>query len=237
MHWQPYSDRLENTLRSSQVFYHRLNETSGVTASNLSPNAGLDADYISATLDGGDSPDGLSCPSFDGINDGVDGDGNEAALQAAWTNRNEFSVMCWAKVRALSVWTDGVLRIITEMWADADNNYKIQKRGNNEIRFEAILNAQVYRYNHSPFNSTDWFSVGFRLFDVGGGNKTLTAYVNGEIVGSDTEATQNWITAPDRYTLFAQRNLASQFWDGTGSHSVLYNGDIGDQAMKDLMRI
>ena len=129
---QQYSDRVLNTQNASLIGYWRLQEGSGSNADNYEGTAARDGTYTGATLGQTGIGDGLTAPTFDGVNDFVDC--YSSSLNTPFDG-DEGSIMCWGLI-ASSVWTDGSDRELYQFGAGGNDFIFVRKQAtSNQLRF------------------------------------------------------------------------------------------------------
>ena len=189
---QGYADALRSIFGNSLIGLWPQDETAGTVAYDRS-GRGHNGAYTGVTLANGDSIRGTKAPLYDGTNDF--NNIYSAALAAAF-NGVEGTLLCWARVSAAGVWTDGGMRYIVNIQADV-NNYIIVRKGA-EVNNLAMLvkgGGQASDIATGTFSGTGWMCLALTWSVVGG---ALIGYLNGAVLHKDDSLTSvgNWAGVP-----------------------------------------
>lgn len=227
----PYRDRIRSIAKESNIIrFYSLNEQSGLVAIDHSFNKENGA-YISATLDAGNSFDGYSCPSFDGINDFVDCDTN---IGTDFNGANGSAIIAF-KMTDSAVWSDGITRYFFNMRESGSNQMKIRKvSANNTILLIIEGNSAHKEYKHDFGSATlDWHIIGITWNSTSG---NVYYYVDGVQVSSDT-GYQSWSAQPGELKIGSDSNGNGNFHKGNLSNFVLTDTDLSQANMEILTRV
>ena len=220
MLWQPYHNKLKDIARGNLVRLFYLNEKSGTSAQDHSPNKDSGT-YSGVTLSANKQPNGMNAPSFDGVNDSIDVNVSDQ-LNTDWIFPcDKGTILVWWKVAGAGTWTDGTDRRIFQFRWDANQTVYLGKRSNNNsLVFRVETNNILYNaiYTYPGAGSTDWNCSVLRWEnDLG-----ATAY-NEHILNNTSVAkiTSSRATLNDVGTLQCQ--IGSNFIDANN----YWSGNIG----------
>jgi len=148
----PYSNKV---LRTDPAACWPLWETAGGYAECLVNSPAQNGAYTGVTLGDGVGPDGSPCPFFDGVNDFVD---IYSAILSAAFDGGEGSMMIWAKVNAVEVWTDGANRMALHLGTNTSNNYlrMMKESANNRMQWLYYAGGTADSASKSALSDTDW---------------------------------------------------------------------------------
>jgi hypothetical protein len=216
---RPYYRRVLNLKRANLIAYWPLYELSGATADNLEGTAARDATYTNCTLGQTGIGDGKKCPSLGGtayIN------ALTASLQAAF-NGAEGTLMVWARVANVGVWTDGIARMSAFIAVDANNYLDIGKTTtNNQMRFRYMAGSTIKQilYTMSP---TAFFCAALSWSATA---DQVKAFVNGAQVGSTATTLGTWAGALATAILGASSAVPATPWSGYLAHAALWTAAL-----------
>lgn len=169
--------------------------------------------------------------TFDGTDDYVDIYSTD--LNSVF-NPDEGTLIAWAKVSGSGVWTDGEYRWIVNLYADADNRYRIYKHiDNNRLNFNLSAggdNAVVY---DDSVTNTDWIMVAMTW------NKSadeMKAFINGSQTGATQTGLGTWVGNLDstKSTIGAGSTTPTYPWSGDINDVRLYPRALSADEISDL---
>jgi hypothetical protein len=211
-----YINRIQGLFGSSIVGYWPLNELSGGVAYDHSGH-GYDGAYVGPTLGQPGIQAGVPCPLFDGDNDRVDL--WSAALAAAFPY-TEGSLMIWAKVFDVGVWTDGVNKMFWNFEADGSNLIYSHKMDPHHVFFWWYGSAVGPAVNHHTSDPVDWVCYFFEYSKTG---DYIKLYMDGVQVESTGSGLGNWVgTLNSGHATIATLGGAL-VWYGWLSHMLILN--------------
>lgn len=176
-----YVDRI---LGLGPIAYWTLGEASGSTMVDI--KGGFNGTYGAAVSLGYDGIGGTKCAYFNGTSSAF-GQVTGAALTnlAAAFNKDEFTVMCWAKVASSGVWTDSTQRRIMYggFSVDENNNHFYLRKNTtaNQVRCGRAGNAAHRSIDYTTSAPTGWFHIALRASVA---ENVLKLYFNGTEVGT-----------------------------------------------------
>lgn len=218
-----YIQQLLTTDADNLVALWSLGETSGTSARDV--KGGFDGTYNGAiTLDAIRFPDGTSAPLFDASADVV-------SLPVA-TLDTPFdptlgTLAIWCKVRAASVWTDGVARTAFHLGASGANRLGLGKSaGANSVNGFYSAGGTVENPSNSGYSPTRWFHQAMTW------NKAadrMRFFVDGVQVGADQTTLGVWAGAlSNSWSAIANFTGAggTSFWDGYLKYAGLWKSEL-----------
>jgi len=206
-------------LSYSPIAYWRLNESSGIVATDSSGN-GYNGTYANVSVGASTFEDGAACPTFDGSSSYVDI--YSAGFDTAW-DKDEYTLMCWFKHSG--TWNDGNNRDAIYMAVDSSNRVYIRKSSvaAGQARVTADRNGTEFQRGIST-TSNDWL---FYAQTVSVLADAFKAYQDGVNFGGTLSSLTAWVGAlSSATTLIGARSQA-----GTG----VFNGQIAHIAILPLL--
>lgn len=208
---QVYSAKVLNIQAANLILYHPMNEPSGGTAIDASPE-GNDGAYTGVTLGQTGIGDGETCPLFDGANDF--NDIYSAGLNTDF-DEDAGTIAIWAKVSGAGIWTDNAFHWMSQLRVNATNRifvFKNDDAGNKAISFRYIAGGTNSAVNVVT-TTTDWFHIAWTWDTVA---DEMKAYYNGSQTGSTQTGLGNWVgNLVDADTLIgANSETPDLIWDG-----------------------
>jgi hypothetical protein len=176
------------TQTANLIGFWRLNETSGATAVDSSPEANNGA-YTGVDLANAAGPDGVLVPFFDGTNDYVNlysaAFNTDFALAGA-----EGTLAIWIKVNAAAVWSDATFRNVVYIanGGTITNGVEILKSSAANTVVVAREGADVREQVSITLSATGWTHLALTWSEAA---DQMIAYLN----GSQTGATQTTLGA------------------------------------------
>lgn len=232
MFWGNYKSRVLGTEPTNLIQYLILNQTSGSTAVDSSPE-GNDGTYSGATLANATGPDGRPVPLFDGVNDHVNV--YSAGFDSDW-NGQEFTVSLWGKVLNAAVWTDGTIKLMINLHVDADNKFFILKSNvSNEITVQYTASA-VDKIINISISTINWFNI---IVTVSLASDEMKIFLNGIQQGATITTLGTWIGNLDSSnTVLAAFNTAGIFsWSGWLANIPIWNKTVSAPSIPNLSKI
>ena len=186
-----------------------LDEASGSAA--VDSVNGLDGIYSNCALANAATPWGGVAPLFDGTSSFVNI--YSAALNAAFDG-DEHSLMIWAKVANVGVWTDGILRYRMRFAAPGVNFSFMSKPSTfNLLESRRAGGGVVEIVEEVGVATIDWFCAGQTVSKSAGTSGEFKAYRNGSQVGATQTSLGDYVG-----------NLSIAVIGGTSIPSLIWNG-------------
>lgn len=206
-------------LDTAPFAYWPLSETTGTQATDIV--GGFHGTYNNVTLGAVNFPDGTLAPLFDANNERIS---LPAASLDTLFDPTKGSLAYWVRVRASSVWTDGVSRIPVEFGVDANNRiFNAKSSVNNRFDWSYIAGGTSELSIVTSFNPTTWFHIVITW------DKTadqVKAYLNGSQNNVTLTTLGTWSgTLATGFTAIGNFSSAGgpNFWDGYIKHVAVYN--------------
>lgn len=219
---------------SFPIAYWPLNELTGSVANDISGN-GFHGTYNNVSLNATTFPDGSPAPLFDASNERVSLP--VAGLDTPFDPAN-FTMACWLRVRAASVWSDGVSRIPFSVGADASN----RNFGNKPTvvdRFDASHRAGAGAAKAAivtSYSPVTWFHFAITVNTTA---DEVRIYNDGvENVTSPLTGLDTWAGAlVDGFTAIGNFTGAGggNFWDGYIKHCAIWDRALAPQEVASLV--
>lgn len=216
------------------IAYWPLNELTGSTAI-CQINTAQNGTYTGVTL--GQSVTDASgvtfvCPLFDGTNDFVDI--YSATLGGAFDG-DEGTLMIWARVFNVGVWTDSTKRFAVQTPYGSGQNVinLIKHNNNNSLRWLREANNDLDSLVNAGYSTTDWFHFAITWSVVADEN---VYYYNGSETGSDSTIGA-WNTALFSTTannIGASSQVPASPWYGWLAHGALFTSPLTGPQIADL---
>lgn len=211
--------------------YWIMGEASG-TDSICQVDTNQNGTYSNVTLGQPGIGDGNTCPDFNGTN-------SVNNIYSATLNTNYDptlgSIVIWGKVEA-AAWTDGLIRTLAYVSADAQNYVNVFKssvNGRLEVRYRANSVTEIVQIN--GLNTTDWFLLGM-TWNVAGDR--VRCYYNGAQSGGDQSGLGVWVGAlAAAGCSIGAAPGPSSLWDGPIAHCSLYDTELDSDAFADLYSV
>ena len=219
-----YAQQLLYIDRANLVAGWDQSETSGTVAADSSGN-GLNATYAaSIALNAATFPDGTPAPLFDATADVITLP--VAGLDAPF-DPTVGTLLIWLKVRAASVWTDGVSRVAFELGADASNRIYFNKPTNaNRFDMFYVAGGTSKQVVQTSFSPTTWtcFAITWNK-----ANDQVKMYSNGVQVSSTLTGLGVWSGAlSSNFSAIGNFSSAggANFWDGYSKYAKLWKSEL-----------
>ena len=211
-----YSGKVLSTEERNLIGYWPLWEASGSVAKDISWN-GRDGTHVGVTLGQSGIGDDRTSPYYDGANDYTNI--YSASLAAAF-NGAEGTLVIWAKVANVGVWTDATSRYLFSVYAgDGNNAVFIRKdNGNNLTRFHYKAGAVEEEVNIAT-NSIDWVQYGITWSATA---DEVKLYMAGAQVGTTQTGLGTWVGTLTSAAIGAYIASASGVYYGWLAHSPIW---------------
>ncbi len=217
----PYAVRV--MLIPGLIDYRKLIETTGTAAADSSSKAHAAGTYSNVTLNDTLFTNGDPAGKYNGTTSFCNI--YSAGYNTDWNNA-ELTFGIWAKVRAASVWTDGLLRAAYNIATDGVSNISVLRKSSSSNIFELSYAAGgVSNVRQVTFSGTGWFHA---CLTVSLSNNRAIAYLNGIQQGATMTGIGTWAgaLASSRVCIGSQTNVPASLWDGWLIHAVLFNREL-----------
>jgi len=202
-----YNDLVMGT---QPIAYWPQSETAGVTAHCL-VNPLQDGTYTGVTLANDNTgPFGTPAPFYDGANDYCN---VQTATYAAAFNGAEGSAMVWAKMNAVGLWTDGLMRVaFLSAFVNTNNRNWISKSVlDNQIQNFLRSSGTYSLINNAGHAETIWLCLLHTWSEVADEHK---AYVNGVQDGLTVNGLGVWAGVTTISIIGAYTLVPASVWHG-----------------------
>lgn len=176
---KPYYRRI---LAMFPVAYWPLNEASGTTMTDI--RNGFNGTYTAVTLGQPGIGDGLTSALFNGTSAYAQVTGANLTNLAAAFNKDEFTVMAWAKVANAGVWSDATQRRILYFGFstdEANNHFYLRKNTTTNQARGGRAGTTHRAIDYTTSGPTGWFHIALRSSMA---ETTVRLYYNGAEVGT-----------------------------------------------------
>ena len=213
-----YIDKLLGIQAASLILLHPMNETSGGTAIDASPE-GNDGAYTGVTLNNSTGPTGEPVGLWDGVNDF--NNVYSAAFDVDFDD-TEGSMACWLKVSGAGVWADATFR----------GGFSLGQGNNNYVGLfkNTTANEILIRFRGTSTNkdvtstalgaTTEWVHVAQTWSSAA---NEIKGFVNGAQIGATN--TYQAFTDPlaaGRCVVGAFTNVPASVWDGYLAYAAVW---------------
>jgi len=222
-----YEQRVRHITGNDLMRHFDLTDRSGTAAVDRSP-VGTNATYTnSPTLSAIVGSDGKRAPLFDGVDQHVVL-GNLSPLG----NSLDFTVIIWAKVSAVGVWTDGIARQMMLLRSDTSNRIELAKLlDDNTIVAFVRAGGSNSALNLGSMTTTEWFCFGMECSGT-----THEVFFNGVSQGTINSSAWTGSAAWDGGWL-SRADTNSKFWDGYLSNAIISDTALSPAAMMVLGKL
>lgn len=218
-------------LRYNPIAYWPEAETAGETANCLvnpaqnGTHSGVDLGQIVTDS----NLVSFICPYYDGANDYSNVLTN--TLSSVF-NGSELTIAAWVRVNDSSAWSDGTLRVIFNIFINANNNIRAYKQsGTNGIACEYDAGGTAEFFASGAVSSTDWIHV---LVTVSKTTNSAVLYINGVSTGS-AGTLGNWVGgALTVSTIGANSIVPASVWHGWVSNVAIWDLALSTATISDL---
>ena len=219
------------------------NETTGTDIICLN-NGYRNGVYTGVTLSAIASPHGYGAPQYDAINDF--GNIYSASLATALTSWDEGTVLAFIRMRAVSVWTDGVLRRFMDIRNAAQTAIigLTKNTTNNQLRLVRTVGGGAVAVQHIlPAPPTDWFAVAMTWSQSN--NRLRGWYSTIGLAPAQIEATQvglnTWsgVTIPSNFCTLGCTNSTTPaaLMDGYLGDMIVWNAELDFATQLSLLMV
>ena len=190
--------------------------------------------YTGVTLGQPGIGDGRTSPLFDGANDYVNV--YSTTFRDAF-NGAEGTLMAWAKVSGVGVWTDTVLRYISAIYIDASNYVLVRKATvANKLEWIYVAGGINETVSKTPISETGWMCLGLTWSKTA---DKMIVYYNGVQEGVTQTGLGTWAGNPAAaYTCIGSLNTTPLYtWNGYEAHVAVFGSALPPAAMLDLATV
>lgn len=213
-----YLQKLINLFGGSIVELWPQNEASGLVSRGIVN--GRNGVYSNVTLGAQGIGDGNTAASYNGTTSF-----NNIYSAGFWTAFNaanagvEGSLLVWAKVSGVGVWTDTVVREIVRLRPNSTDNMPIIRRTatNNQLEFRYSAGGVVESVGIGSLSSVGWMALAMTWSKAA---EEMKAYINGAQVGTTQVTLGVWSTVVDTIN---QTCIGS----ATTTPTAVWSGSIG----------
>lgn len=221
----PYYERVLATQTASLIQYLRLNETSGATAVDSSPEAN-NGTYSGLTLANTPGPDGVNVPLFGAGYCSV----YSAPFNTDW-NGNELSISIWGKVSGVGVWADATVRRLIGFEHNGGTSYvHIDKSATaNRLTVSYRGVTALKQVNITTTAPVDWFNITLTVSAV---SDFMKVYFNGVQSGATQTGSGGWpgtgALVATQCNIGAYTQVPASPWSGWLAHSAIWKIPLSD---------
>jgi len=211
----------QKVLTLAPIAYWPMAEPSGTTALDASGN-GRTGTYTGVTLGVTGIGDGRTAASFDGATS--KNNVFSASLAAAFGSA-EGSIILWAKVSAVGVWSDGIVRRFITLQVDANNRAYIEKvAGANTFGINYVAGGTAKNRNRVT-TTVAYFHV---TMTWSKSNDRAIMYFNGVQEGATLTALGTWVgTIVNTNTnVGANATTPTSVWSGSLAHAAVFAREL-----------
>jgi hypothetical protein len=227
-----YTQIVQNTAPANLLAYWIMGEPSGGVALDSSGNGRTGA-YTGVTLGAAGIGDGQTSASFDGTTSF--NNVFTASLQSAF-NSAEGTIAIWAKVSAVGVWSDGVVRRFITLQVDANNRVYIEKvAGANTFGFNYIAGGTAKSRNRAT-STVAWFHVALTWSKSA---DQVIAYFNGVQEGATLIGLGVWVGSivNTNSNIGANATTPTSVWSGFLAHAAVWNAPLSASQIASLATV
>lgn len=229
--YTPVASYAIKVLKTDPIAYWVQGEASGLVAVDQVDSPAQDGIYQGVTLGQPGIGDGNTAPRYDGVNDFTDI--YSASLAAAF-DATQGTLAIWARVAAVGDWTDGVIRVMVQLFVDGNNFVRIDKgAGNNTLEFIYRAGAVTKQRNVNPV--TDLIFMHLAATWSASADE-FRVYFNGAQSGATLNALGAWVgaLANTRCLIGANTQVPANVWDGYLAHCVVWDRPLSAPEIADL---
>lgn len=175
---------------------------------------------------------GTLAPYSDGANDygNILTDVGTTGLKQIF-NGTTGSAFVWGKVVNVGAWTDGAVRNLFRLEANATNYILLTKSNtNNRFQFLYFAGATLEIVNLNGLVTTDWFSVGMSWDKTAGASGEVKAIWNGAQTGATQTGLGVWAGALTKALIGAETTVPVSVWDGWMAYAAVKFGSVWSPA-------
>lgn len=170
-------------------------------------------------------------PIFNGNNSRV---ATYSAGLAGALDMQEFSIGCWLKVDSIADWSDGVLRIVYDIFSDASNRALTSKRAQNDGFFQSHTAGGTTRSLLSNITYTRWF----HWFMTASTSNTRTRFYLDGVLANTVGAPGTYAGAINSASMAIGNFFTSSTnigWKGNIRHFMLYDRELTQAEVASLV--
>jgi hypothetical protein len=175
--------------------------------------------------------DGKTCPLFDGTNDYTNI--YSTAFRDAFDGA-EGTLLIWAKVSSVDVWTDAASRFPAFLRVDASNQLWFNKPvGADRMTWYFESGGTFLSVTKTSINPVGWMCLAMTWSESA---DEMKAYYNGVQTGSTQTGLGTWAGAlsTTRTLVGANTIVPTGAWDGYLAHVAVFGSALSDAAIADL---
>ncbi len=220
-------------LKYSPIAYWPLWEAAGGVAECL-VNPAQNGAYTGVTLGQPGIGDGNTCPLFDGATDFVDI--FTAGLQGAFDGA-EGTLMVWAKVFNVGVWTDAADRFLFRLEVDGNNYVFCAKTiTNNRLFFRYTAGGVVEAQAVGGLTTIKWMCLGMTWSKLAGVNGEVKYFFDGVQQGATDTALGVWAgnLAAATTVIGTSDTAPLNLWHGWLAHAAVWDVALTPTEMAEL---
>jgi hypothetical protein len=211
-----YIDKVKGIESSNLIGYWPMNENTGSVAYDFSIQVNNGA-YTGVDLAYTAGPDGQGCPYFDGTNDY--NNIYSAGLSSDFDG-DEGTIALWIKVSAAGVWTDGTVRTMMRLRADAENYVEIYKSNtNNALNMVYEAGNTMSTRSITSISDTGWFCL---TMTWSASADEVNYYKDGTSVATKRTGLGTWAGSLTSGFIGAQDSVPLEVWDGYLAHGAVW---------------
>ena len=218
---------MQRVLATDPIAYWPLDERQGNVAYDVGRNEFHGA-YTGVTLGQPGTGDGRTAPFYDGENDLTNiytvsfRDAFGLYNDPAGGGSSEGTMMVWAKVNDVGVWTDAVNRYLLNLYVDSANQIYLRKtNANNQLYWHYEAGNIVENQGIGGVTTIDWFTLGITWSKSSG---EVRYYYNGVQQGATEVTLGVWVgNLSATRTIIGARDTAPSYpWHGWLGHCVVW---------------
>ena len=191
--------------------------------------------YTGVTLNASTGPDGQPVGLYDGINDGTEV--YTTSFRDAFDG-NLGSVVTWAKVSGVGVWSDGVNRAALQIRAHFNDQIKFARQGvvANRLVLEGRWGAAHCARSMDGMSETGWMCLGATWDTVGA---EVKFYYQGVQEGATITTPNTWTNAlVDNWSCVGCRSVApAESWSGWMGPTFVWTAVLDDDHMLEVATV
>lgn len=232
MIWQPYKDKVRLIQPDNLVRLFHLDERSGSSAKDYSPNARTGT-YIGPSLLDDIQPCGLNTAYWDGVNDEYVNILSNLETDFPVGNRTQGTVLMWLQTNWDEAIKKNAIHLISGtgdqivFWVDPSGGL---------IHLWSYIGGVDQEITCSV-SGTGWHSFVMTWATNLGGGDYVEGWCDGVSQGTDTGARSNWAGTLVRATLGIDQNLLTDEWSGHIGVTGIWDTVLSDDEIKQISRI
>jgi hypothetical protein len=226
-----YYQKVLSTRRDKLIAYYPLWEASGTVVTDISGN-GFNGSHTAVALGQPGIGDAKTAAAYNGSTTCTS---IQSAGLAAAFNGVTGTVLLWAKVGNVGVWSDGIYRRLFQVTVDANNSLSILRNGAVDGRVYAEFKGSNVAKNSgltlaSPLN---WLALVMTWGDPAG---TVRFFVNNS-AGTPGVGYGAWAGSPTAMVIGAQNTVPDYEWVGSLAHCAMWSVALSSAEITHLSRV